>query len=183
MRKNTTHVLELLENLLNWSRFQMGRIEFDPIQINLPTIAFHCFQVLKLKAEQKQITLEQKLDDLPMMIADKNMITLILNNLLTNAIKFSEPGNKVTVLGLLENDYIKISVIDQGVGMKPEQLENVFRLDKSSSTLGTQKEKGTGLGLILCKEFLQKNRGSMEINSSLGKGTTVSFKLPAEIQE
>jgi len=183
MKKNTTHVLELLENLLHWSRLQMGRIEFDPIPINPQTIAFHCFQVLKLKAEQKEITMEQKLENIPAILADKNMITLVLNNLLTNAIKFSEPNKKIIVSGKLEKDCIKISVIDEGIGMKPENLKNVFKLDKSSSTLGTQKEKGTGLGLILCKEFLQKNNGSMEISSSLGKGTTVSFKLPAQVSE
>ena len=112
-----------------------------------------------------------------MVFGDENMISLIIRNLVSNAIKFSNPGDEIKVNADVVDGYITISIEDNGIGMSKEDLEKLFRIDVNTTTIGKSKEKGTGLGLILCKEFVEKNGGKIWVESELGKGSIFSFTL------
>lgn len=178
MKNSADSLYRLLENLLEWSRAQRGKIEFNPIEFNLKLLSIQIFNLLKGSAENKKIVLVNKIPTTFPIFADENMLNTVLRNLITNAIKFTNQGGKITLDAIYENNEINISVSDSGVGMNSETINKLFRIDTKVSALGTNNETGTGLGLILCKEFVEKHGGKIWVESEIGKGSTFYFSLP-----
>jgi PAS domain S-box-containing protein len=173
---NLSH--NLLQNLLQWSRSQTGRIDFSPRVINIHNMVMQNFELLKQTAAKKGISLINEVDEVINIEADEDMTDTIFRNLITNAIKFTPDGGSIKINALPEGSMALINVIDSGVGMDEDTKSKLFRLDVNHSSLGTSQEKGTGLGLILCKEFVEKHNGKIWVESSKGEGTTFTFTLP-----
>jgi signal transduction histidine kinase len=171
---------KLLENLLQWSRIQLGRIRFDPINVNLNSICNNVISVLELNAKKKDIDIINEIKDDTKIYADENMITTIGRNLLSNAIKFTPRGGKIKLYSTLKNNYVEIWVQDSGIGISADTLPKLFRIDENTSTPGTEEETGTGLGLVLCKELVEKHGGQIYAESIPGEGTTMKFTVPSE---
>ncbi len=171
---NTTS--SMLDNLLNWAKNQLQGIQIKPELFNLGELAKENIELIRPMAEKKQILISCDFDHTIKVFADKEMIKLVLRNLLSNAVKFSEKGDKVWLEVYEKADQMIISVNDQGMGMSEERIENIFS-SSASSTLGTANEKGMGLGLILCKEFIEKNGGTIWLESEEGKGNSFQFSL------
>jgi len=169
---------ELLENLLLWSRTQSGRLEFQPEVIDLQNKVEENIRLLEMQAQKKNIQLFSTINHHPGIVADNNMLDTILRNLLTNAIKFTPHGGRISVSDTHKGDHIAISITDTGIGIAAENLENIFKIDNKTSTLGTDREKGSGIGLILCKEFIEKHGGNIRVESEPGKGSRFTFTLP-----
>ncbi len=178
-------VFALLENLLEWSRLQMGRITVDPQTISLADIAGETLEVLEPVAAEKGVLLNQE-DGAQQAFADPNMISAVIRNLVNNAIKFTPSGGRVTVSfetcentdGARGEAYVHI--IDTGVGISAERAAKLFELSQSVSTQGTNGEFGTGLGLLMCKELVESNHGRIHVTSEEGCGSTFSVMLPLE---
>ncbi len=185
MKGASAGVFQLLENLLEWSRTQSGTMKFEPRNSNLTMLIKYCTEPLKITAEKKNITIKYELADDLYAYCDENMISAVLRNLVSNAIKFTESGGEIKISGnyIDDNKFVHIAVSDNGVGMSPEQLKKLFRIDVNSSTLGTHKEKGTGLGLIICKEFIERHNGKIWVDSVRDLGSTFNINLPAAIQQ
>lgn len=175
-------LLELLENLLHWSRTQRGKIQFSPIEINLSEIVSKIFSLLSMNAKKKEINLINEINKEVTIIGDIDMITAILRNLISNAIKFSHFHSFIRISSKSYNDYTEISVMDNGVGISSENIEKLFRIDIHHSTSGTSEEQGSGLGLILCKEFVEKHNGRIWVESDINKGSTFKFTISKNIQ-
>jgi PAS domain S-box-containing protein len=173
---NLSH--NLLQNLLQWSRSQTGRIDFSPRIINIHDLVNQNFELLKQTAAKKEISLVNEVDKIINIEADEDMTDTIFRNLITNAIKFTPEGGSIKIDATQQGSMALINVSDTGVGMDEETKSKLFRLDVNHSSLGTSQEKGTGLGLILCKEFVEKHNGKIWIESSKGEGTTFTFTLP-----
>jgi signal transduction histidine kinase len=178
---SAAQTLRLLENLLEWANSQRGKISFNPIPIKLKELFNEEFSVLNDMARGKNIELKSSLFDNLTIIADKNMIKTILRNLISNAIKFTHKNGKVGVKAMAINNQVEISVSDSGIGMTKETIAKLFRIDANQSTPGTENEKGTGLGLVLCKEFIEKHGGKIWVESESGKGSTFKFSIPLDI--
>ena len=177
MKDSSNNVYLLLENLLEWSRSQKGSIQFNPSEMNLKLVSHEVIKILKSIAEKKSIRIENAIPAIITIRADANMLQAILRNLISNAIKFTRENGKI-ILNAEVNDCIcKFSVSDNGVGMSKETINKLFRIDSTISSKGTNKESGTGLGLILCKEFVEKHGGKIWVESEEGKGTTFYFTL------
>lgn len=168
----------LLENLLDWSRTQTGQIEFYPESIILSKSMEEAVLCLQPIADAKNIKLEIALTENMSITADKAMMNTILRNLITNAIKYSYPGSVVKISASSNANHALIEVMDSGIGMNEMEVGNLFKLDKSLSKNGTAKEKGSGLGLVLCKEFVQRHGGIISISSEPEKGTAIRFTIP-----
>ncbi len=168
---------KLVENLLDWSRIQTGRMEFLPEKINLSESVDSNISLLNQNALIKNIELINQVQNNNFVFADLNMLQSVIQNLISNAIKFTRPNGKVIISSETRNNHVEISVKDTGVGMSKDVLENLFRIDKHHSTLGTSQEKGTGLGLIICKELIEKNEGEIWIESEANKGSKFTFTL------
>jgi signal transduction histidine kinase len=178
MDNSAKNVFELLEDLLSWSRAQTGKIQFNPDNIDISMILGNTISLMKASADKKNIRLYAELSQGWLCYGDANMISTVLRNLVSNAIKFTYPGGEVSVLVTQLETFMEISVIDTGIGISPENIEKLFKLDSHLTTLGTSQEKGTGLGLILCKEFVEANDGRIWVESQQGKGCTFKFTLP-----
>lgn len=172
-------VFNLLENLLQWSRIQTGRIEYGPTNFALNDIVTDIIDLYQVNALKKEIALKVDVDPDLVVYADKNMVDTIIRNLLSNAIKFTYPKGTVSINALQQKSDIIVEVVDTGTGISKKDLANLFRIDKQISRQGTQEEAGTGLGLILCKEFVEKNGGEITVESTPGTGTTFRFTLPS----
>ncbi|WP_337865656.1 ATP-binding protein [Ignavibacterium sp.] len=170
--------VKLLSNLLEWSRLQTGKIQYNPADVKIYSLVNNVFQLLKSNAEHKEIELINSTDENHIAYADENMIYSVMNNLTSNAIKFTRVGGRIEISSELSGDEIKVSVKDNGVGIDDENLKNLFELDKSFTTPGTQNEKGSGLGIILCRDFIRKHGGKIWVESKVGEGTTFHFTLP-----
>jgi two-component system sensor histidine kinase/response regulator len=173
--------LRLLENLLEWANSQRGNLSFTPVPVNLSEIVKDEFIMVDEMATGKNIELKSFIPETLTFVADKNMIRTILRNLITNAVKFTHKNGQVQVNAINYNDNIEISVSDNGIGMSKETIAKLFRIDANLSTRGTENEKGTGLGLFLCKEFAEKHNGNIWVESEEGKGSTFKFLLPLDI--
>ena len=178
MYKSSKSVNDLLENLLTWSRAQSGKIKFTPIAINVESIVNKIFSQLELNAKKKNLNLINNTAGKPNVYADMNMITTIVRNLVSNAIKFSRDGGEIIVNAEGKADFLEISIIDNGIGMEKDIINKLFRIDVHHTSLGTNKEKGTGLGLILCKDFAEKNGGTIRVESEPQKGSAFIFTVP-----
>lgn len=168
----------LLENLLDWSRSQTGRLQWKPDNINIAAIACEVIDLLAGTASNKAIELTLKVEDPLYVFADGNMITTVIRNLVSNALKFTKEGGFVKIISASKNNMIEITIEDSGIGISEENIKKLFRIDENVSTTGTAKEKGTGLGLILCKEFVEKNNGNISVESKIGQGSKFIFTLP-----
>lgn len=165
-------------NLLEWSRSQTGRMEFNPKAIDIVTLINDVIQLLDDSAQQKSITISRELPNNITVLADKAMMGTILRNLISNAVKFTYLGGTIFVSAEQKQDELMISVRDNGIGIKKDAIGKLFRIEENYSTYGTQNEEGTGLGLILCKEFVEKHRGIIWVESEMGKGSTFCFTIP-----
>lgn len=176
----TNRISALLENLLDWSRSQRGLIECKPEKMDVRMMAEENIDLLKTHAKSKDIHAVSQVGPGIFAFADKNMIRTVLRNLLSNAVKFTNTGGEVVIDASREGDYVEITVSDNGVGMTPEAIDGLYRIDRSKSAVGTAQERGSGLGLILCKEFTEKNNGTIAVVSEPGKGSTFTVTLPAK---
>jgi signal transduction histidine kinase len=178
MEKSISRLQDLLENLLQWSLSQTGDIEFNPQRIKLGEIISTNVELYTEVAKNKKIDLIYHIKDEICLHVDKNMTDFILRNLISNAIKFSNPNSTIEVVGMNVGDFAQISVQDHGIGMTKEHLSKIFKPEEHISTPGTQSEKGTGFGLLLCKNFVERNGGYLEVESEVGKGTNIFVFLP-----
>lgn len=176
--KTANNTLGLLENLLEWARSQTGSIKYNPEKLKVSELVTESLNPNRESADKKRIELSSKLNGSPFVMADKNMVSLVVRNLVSNAIKFTPKNGKIEVLSEKLDNFLKVSVVDNGLGIEPERIEKLFSIDKKISTNGTNNEQGNGLGLILCKEFVERNGGNIAVKSKKDQGTTVSFTLP-----
>lgn len=174
----TNSAFRLLENLLEWSRMQTGRIAFDPETFLLNKEVSSTLLLLSQTAKNKDIALEKHIEGDISVFADKNMLTTIIRNLISNSIKFTKQEGKITLSAELIKNMVKITVADTGIGMRQEDVDKLFKLDKNFSTAGTNKEEGTGLGLLLCKEMVEKHGGRIWVESKVGEGSKFIFTVP-----
>jgi two-component system sensor histidine kinase/response regulator len=178
---SSTRVMDLLLNLMEWSRSQTGRMEFNPEYFELVVLIKDTDLLLSGAMEQKSISLSKSVPSNVSVYADKKMISTVLRNLISNAIKFTHPGGKITISVEERKAELRVSVSDNGVGIPKASIEKLFSIDESYSTVGTTNEKGTGLGLILCKDFVEKHGGKIWVESEEGKGSTFYFSIPNSI--
>ncbi|HAG16462.1 MAG TPA: hypothetical protein DCG69_08065 [Bacteroidales bacterium] len=182
INKNAKSTLDLLDKLLNWAKNQTGQIQFNPQNLNLNPLIREVIASLEFSARIKNISLEfAPLAEIEV-FADSNMLKTIVRNSVQNAIKFTHSQGKVEILTASLPQGVKISVVDNGIGMSKEIVDNLFFIDKTTIAAGTANEKGSGLGLILCKEFIEKHNGKIEIESREGKGSSFSFILSHPIK-
>jgi signal transduction histidine kinase len=173
------HLSSLLENLLQWSRTQNGKINFEPKPVDLFTIIEENFALMDVNARKKNIFMHSNINPNTYALADSNMLKTIFRNLISNAIKFSHQDSRV-IIDIDESDdyFFEISVIDKGIGINQEDIQKLFRIDVHHTTIGTSNEKGTGLGLILCKEFVELIGGRIHAESQINNGSTFTVTLP-----
>lgn len=169
---------DLLVNLLDWARLQLGRIEFKPELINLNEIVIQSIELVNQSALPKKIKLEYQLHNIKEIHADKNMLSTILRNLLSNAVKFTNNNGKIEVIVCEDSTKFTFEIKDNGVGIKPENVKKLFKSNTFLTTAGTNHEKGSGLGLTLCLDFIQNHGGSIWVNSELNSGTSFFFTIP-----
>jgi PAS domain S-box-containing protein len=170
----------LLENLLMWASSQSGRIELNPTMLNLYNLVNENTVLYKEQSEHKKQELRNSVPDPSVVFADITTLNLVVRNLLSNAIKFTPEGGIITVSARQLNGYIEVSISDTGVGISENNLNSIFKIENKTSTPGTNKESGSGLGLILCREFVEKNGGKIWVESNIGKGSTFTFTLPLQ---
>jgi len=177
------NIYKLLENLLEWARSQTGNLDFKPDNINLTSIIKEKIEEFSVLAEAKNISLYYFQDSDLFIYADKNMLKTILRNLIANAIKFTQAGGKVEMITMVKPRHVEISVSDNGIGIAEEIKDQLFELSSTKIRRGTAKENGTGLGLILCKEFVEKQGGKIWAESNAEKGCQFKFTLPLSAVE
>ncbi|MDJ1480355.1 tetratricopeptide repeat protein [Cytophagaceae bacterium YF14B1] len=181
MNTSVKSVLDLVENLLHWSRTQRGGIRYEPELLLLDDIIHELIATVGVMASNKGVHLLVNVSSDNHIYADKNMLLFTLRNLVDNAIKFSHIGGNVIISTNYKDNLIEISITDNGIGISPNDLQKLFRIDTYHTTNGTANENGTGLGLILCQEFVNRNGGEIGVVSEVGKGTTFWFTVPAQV--
>jgi len=181
IQSSTSNLFSLIENLLDWSRMQTGKYPYNPEVIKISEIVSEIVNVLQYNANSKSISINNDLKDQELyVLADEPMMRSLFQNLLSNAIKFTPEGGNITLSAeWLINDFVELSVKDTGLGISDENIPKLFRLDEFFSTPGTNMERGSGLGLMLCKDIIEKHGSELIVESKLGKGSRFSFKLPA----
>ncbi|NCC72362.1 MAG: HAMP domain-containing histidine kinase [Sphingobacteriia bacterium] len=181
MRNSASSLYRLLENLLEWSRFQRGTIEFNPQFLSLTRIVNDSFELIQNAAIKKDIEINHQIPEDFEIYGDLHMLDTILRNLTSNAVKFTPKGGTITISAHKdENDNTIITVSDTGIGMSEETIGNLFKVDVNISRTGTEGEPSTGLGLILCKEFTEKHGGKIWVESELGIGSSFNLYLPSK---
>ena len=171
-------LFELLENLLNWSMMQREVLDHNPVNLNLHEIVNKIVRRSAHSVKEKNISLSNNVDEAVLVYADVDMLRSIIQNLIVNAIKFTQNEGQVIVSSKSKNGFIEVSIKDTGIGIESEKSSDLFDFIRLLSTNGTTGEKGTGLGLPLCKEFVEKNGGKIKVESELGKGSIFTFTLP-----
>jgi ligand-binding sensor domain-containing protein/signal transduction histidine kinase len=173
------HIFSLVENLLTWSRTQTNKITFEPKEINVSSIIDNITSLLKPNFIQKNISVGKEFKSGKSGYADKNMVEMVIRNLISNAIKFTPQNGKISI-SLTENkNDLQIEIRDNGVGISIKDQKKLFRIDSNYGSEGTNGEIGTGLGLILCKEFIEKNNGKIWVESKLNEGSSFFFTIPS----
>ena len=181
MQSSAINIYSLLENLLEWSSIRRGVTNFKPVVSLLFTIIEESLAPVRGQAEKKKITIGFEIPEDCRVFADNNILTSIFRNLVTNAIKFSPQGGEINIVAKpIPGDWVEISIRDRGIGMDKKLIENLFRLDEQTNRRGTEGEPTTGLGLIICKEFIEKHGGKLWVESVEGEGSTFYFTLPGE---
>jgi signal transduction histidine kinase len=179
MFKSSEQLYALLENLLHWALMQQGMVDFSLRPKSLQDLVHASMESLRSVSGQKGIALQSLVSEKIMARVDVPMISTVLRNLISNALKFTDRGGSVIVSASRNFDMVKVVVKDTGMGMGQDSLDQIFTLEKKKVVPGTQGETGTGLGLVLCKEFIEKHGGQIWLKSEPGLGTTVFFTLPA----
>lgn len=170
--------LGLLENLLLWARSQTGRMEIVPEKVNVNTVIQSVINLLHASAIHKKIQIKSLVNDDIYIVADNQSINTVFRNLVSNAIKFTHNKGLIMIQAEQDGSNIIVSINDNGIGMSQDKVDKLFRYDTKVSTQGTNNETGTGLGLLLCKEFVEQNNGQLTVESIQGSGTTFFVKLP-----
>lgn len=178
IHRSSETLLGLTQNLLNWSKFQFTNATINREEINLSEMFNSVIELHRESAARKEIKLITKIEDDLELTSDREMLHAILRNLISNAIKFSHEGGEINFSAMYDDGMIKISVDDNGIGIEKDRLENIFSLEHVKSTPGTNSEKGTGIGLVICNDFVKRLGGTIEVESKLGKGTTFLVTLP-----
>jgi len=168
----------ILQNLLDWSRSQTGLLKFNPGRFNLNELISNNISNLQFLADNKEINLHFEAERDIYIITDENMINTVLRNLISNSIKFTHKGGKINIGSIVNPDEVIISVKDNGIGIPEEDINKLFRIDTKYSMPGTENEQGTGLGLKLCREFVEKQGGKIWVESIEGKGSEFMFSIP-----
>jgi signal transduction histidine kinase len=177
INQSTTNVYSLLENLLEWARAQSGSIDIHPATFPIVDIIQETLNLFSQSLERKNVSIN--IDKTEYLVyADKNMTKTIFRNLLSNAIKYSFNDSFIDIKLDKADEWLYIRVEDHGVGIKAESIDNIFKIDKPTTTPGVNNERGTGLGLIICQEFVKLNGGTMLVQSEPGKGSQFTFTLP-----
>ena len=175
---STSNLYSLIENLLEWSRIQSGKMTFQPEVIDFKELIKEVISVLHQTAQLKSISIEKFITDCFMIYGDRVMIRSLMQNLISNAIKFTHKGGNINIsCGKINDEKVEVKVKDTGVGMNEDKISKLFRIDENISSPGTNKEKGTGLGLLLCKEIVEKHGSAIKVSSEIGKGSCFSFTL------
>lgn len=180
LHESNKNSYKLLENLLDWSQVQTGTIDYSPKKVALNTLIKENIELNKNIALNKNISLSFEATELIEIEADKNMIDTVVRNLLTNAIKFTEKQGEIVVKLQKHPQKVEVSIIDNGIGIPDKIKEKLFKIDKKVTQRGTENESGTGLGLLVCSEFIKKHQGKIWAESEFGKGSTFKFSLPLE---
>ena len=177
IEKSSKQGLSLLENLLQWSKLQTGSLEFKPSKIKLEELINSIDNLLKASYSEKNITVKVVVEPYLQVYADGNMIDTILRNLITNAIKFSNEGGVIEVVAIKVKGFIQVSISDNGIGISRNNIEKLFSIDENFTTLGTKQEKGSGLGLVLCKEFVEIHGGKIWVDSKENEWSRFNFTI------
>ncbi|NTW31373.1 MAG: sensor histidine kinase [Bacteroidetes bacterium] len=178
INKSAEQLYSFFQNLLQWSLSQKSMIKFNPEEIDLSVLIFKTTELLKPTADKKRITIVSDIKENSLDFCDKYMILTVLRNLLSNAINFSNHAGTITNKISYKDEFIELSIKDNGIGMSDEDVKKLFKIDVDHKTIGTSEDKGTGLGLILCKEFIEKNGGKIWVESQADIGSTFTFTLP-----
>jgi len=179
LRESANNIHDLLEDFMFWSKMFKQEVYFNPGQVDIKQVARENIILLKSTAASKDIKLSLNIPDKIFAFADEYMITTVVRNLLYNAIKFTGTGGDITITAIAENGYVELNVEDNGIGIPEEDLIKLFKADVYFSTAGTKEETGAGLGLVLCKDFIERNGGKIVVRSKENIGSTFSFTLPA----
>ncbi len=179
--RSVEQINNLLENLLQWSRSQTGKIKNNAEILKFNDIVDDTLSLFTSLLKEKNLTVNKDIDKDLVVWADRNMTYTILRNLISNAIKYSYPGQQISIITKKQGDFVEIQVVDQGIGISEENQKKLFHLESTQSTFGTNYEKGSGLGLVLCKEFVEKLGGDIRVVSKENHGSTFIFTLPAAI--
>ncbi|MEE4197827.1 MAG: PAS domain-containing sensor histidine kinase [Bacteroidales bacterium] len=178
INSSSKQTLNLLTNLLEWAKTQTGKIQFNPEPIELRREINEVINLCRISARQKQITIEQELPEQLPVFADKLMIHTVLRNLVSNAVKFTKPFGNIRISASQSEGQVVVQVDDNGIGIQKDHLEELFNIDSNCSKPGTRDEKGTGLGLLLCDEFIKMHQGKIGAESEIGKGSRFYISLP-----
>ncbi len=182
IKNSSRRIYDLLEDLLDWARAKMGNMRYQPKSTILSRIGNEVFDLLEYNANSKEIELLNNISNSTMVYGDENMINLIIRNLISNSIKFTNKGGKIELNSKVNDDEVTISVSDNGVGISENDQQKLFRIDTYHTSVGTNDEPGTGVGLIFCKELVEKNNGRIWVESELGKGSKFHFTLPTQLK-
>ncbi|MFH2096687.1 MAG: HAMP domain-containing sensor histidine kinase, partial [Bacteroidota bacterium] len=176
--KSSRQMYELLDNLLKWTNKQTGAIRNNPEVTDLRIVITEISELLQINAREKGINIIIGIPQNLYILFDRNLLSTIVRNLLANAVKFSHPGNNVHINCSEKEGFIEISITDTGIGIPAAKMDKLFRIDERFTSEGTNQEKGTGLGLILCREFTEMMDGSIKVESTEGKGSTFTVCIP-----
>jgi signal transduction histidine kinase len=179
MSNSATNLYNLLENLLEWSQLQRGLIKFKPVSFLLLPRVSECILSIIEPADKKGLEISYDIPDTISVFADANMFASIIRNLVSNSVKFTPKSGKIMIRAKISNNNsVEISISDTGIGMKKELIRGLFHLDEKTNRKGTEGEPSTGLGLIICKDFIEKHGGTIWVESEEGKGSNFHFILP-----
>ncbi|MEI7981426.1 MAG: PAS domain S-box protein [Bacteroidota bacterium] len=182
MRKSATNLYSLLENLLEWSMMQRGQIAYTPVSIPLALKIKESIEIIMGSVQKKEIKISYNIPDGLSVFADLHMVESLIRNLISNAIKFTSKGGIISVSAhYMKGNFIEIAIDDTGIGMNKDLIDRLFKLDEQTGRKGTEGEPTTGLGLIICMDFVEKHGGKLWVESEVGKGSTFYFTLPTTL--
>ena len=177
--QSASNLFKLIENLLEWAQMQRGSRKFTPQELNLLNVTLHNIETIKYRAVQKGITIVNEIQSTERVYADEKMVDTVLRNLLSNAVKFTRRGGKVIIeTKRTDTNMLEVSISDTGIGMSEKYIQKLFKIEEKVGSKGTDDEPSTGLGLLLCKEFVEKNGGKIWLESKENEGSTFYFTLP-----
>jgi signal transduction histidine kinase len=183
MKHSAESFYSLLENLLEWSRIKRNDIKFNPDKTNFSLLVQNNISIMNANLRNKEIFLTNYVPNDFMVYADSNMLNAILRNLLTNALKFSRRGGYITISAENTTKHSMISITDKGIGISKDDIPNLFDITKKISQPGTEGESSSGLGLILCKEYIEQHGGKIWVKSEVNVGSTFYFTIPNKVPE
>ena len=178
IKDSTNKASILLNNLLIWASSQSGNLDYNPKKTVLVNDVLDVVSLLEIQAIKKEIDIYNNVDHNLLVNADENMLNTVLRNLISNAIKFTKPQGEIKISTIQDKNMVEVSIIDNGVGISEEEIKDLFSIDVKNTHKGTANETGSGLGLVLCKDFVEKQGGKIWVNSTLGKGTEFVFSIP-----